>query len=137
MKRTARCHCGDLEVYTDADPDIVVMCHCELCQRRTGTSYNLGAWFAKQDLHVSGATKQYTRTGDTGLEAVFTFCPRCGSNLFWEVPALRPGDVAVAVGCFADPEFPRPSLSLYGKRKHCWVSMPDGITSYSGGWGSE
>ncbi len=137
MKRTARCHCGDLVVETDADPDLVVMCHCELCQRRTGTSYNLGAWFEKHQLHVTGETKQYTRTGDTNLEAFFTFCPRCGTSVFWEVPAMRPGKLAVAVGCFADPNFPPPTLSLYGKRKHCWLTLPEGMTSYIEGWGSE
>jgi hypothetical protein len=137
LKRTARCHCGDLWLETDADPDLVVMCHCELCQRRTGTSYNLGAWFSRQAVRISGATQQYIRTGDTQLEAVFTLCPRCGTSLYWEVPAMKPGDIAVAVGCFADPDFPPPTLSLYGKRKHCWLTMPAGITSYAGGWGSE
>lgn len=54
MKRKASCHCGQLQVVCEGDPTQVIMCHCELCQRRTGTSYNLGAWFNRSDVTVEG-----------------------------------------------------------------------------------
>jgi hypothetical protein len=137
MNRTAKCHCGALIVEVKGEPVVIVMCHCEFCQRRTGTSYNLGAWFAKKDLRVTGETKQYTRTGDTNSEITFNFCPTCGSNLFWEAPTIRPDYVGVAVGGFVDPNFPRPTVSLYGRRRHCWLTIPTGVVSLVGGRYSE
>lgn len=112
MKRSARCHCGDLVVQVTGEPEVVVMCHCEYCQRRTGSSYNLGAWFRQERLHVTGESRTYRRTGDAGHVVDFAFCPNCGTNLFWTAPGMRPGLMAVAVGCFVDPNFPVPAISL-------------------------
>jgi hypothetical protein len=30
---------------------------------------------------------------------------------------------AIAIGAFADPEFPAPSFSMYENRKHQWVDI--------------
>jgi hypothetical protein len=38
--------------------------------------------------------------------------------------------VSVAVGAFADPNFPAPQDSVYECRKHAWVRLPDEITTY-------
>jgi hypothetical protein len=35
--------------------------------------------------------------------------------------------VAIPVGAFAGPEFPTPEISVYEKRKHSWVSLPENI----------
>ena len=137
MTRTARCHCGALEVECEGDPEQIFMCHCELCQRRTGTSYNLGAWFPAKDINVRGETKQYARQGDLGSEGRFYFCPTCGSNVYWEAPDMLPDMFGVAVGCFADPGFPRPTASLYGKRRHHWLTQPEGMPSLRGNQDSE
>jgi hypothetical protein len=36
--------------------------------------------------------------------------------------------VGVAVGAFADPDFPPPRDSVYDCRRHSWVQLPPGIT---------
>ena len=33
------CLCGDIRYQVAGGPDIVVVCHCEWCQRRTGTAF--------------------------------------------------------------------------------------------------
>ncbi len=137
MKRKASCHCGQLQVVCEGDPTQVIMCHCELCQRRTGTSYNLGAWFNRSDVTVEGEERTYRRTGDEGLELIFHFCPRCGTNIYWELPAALADMFGVAVGCFADPDFPGPTVSLYGKRRHAWLTQPGDIPSHISGVGSD
>lgn len=38
--------------------------------------------------------------------------------------------MAVAVGAFADPDFPPPQDSVYDCRRHSWVKLPDGVTVY-------
>lgn len=113
----------------------VVMCHCEQCQRRTGSSYNLGAWYQKTLVKVEGREKVFRRTGDDGMNLAYHFCPQCGSNMYWEVSAMD-GAYGVAVGCFADPHFPAPTLSVYGKRQHHWLEVPDGISCYPDSIGS-
>jgi hypothetical protein len=38
--------------------------------------------------------------------------------------------VSVAVGAFADPAFPAPSVSVYDCRRHGWVELPPGATAF-------
>jgi hypothetical protein len=38
--------------------------------------------------------------------------------------------VLVAVGAFADPNFPAPEDSVYECRKHAWVQLPSSVTRY-------
>jgi hypothetical protein len=133
MKRLAKCHCGALQVTTTGEPTGVFMCHCTLCQRRTGTSYNLGAWFPRGAVSIEGETKQYVRKGESGADGVFHFCPTCGTNICWEAPEILPGAMGVAVGCFADPGFPRPILSAYEDTRHRWLPPIPEVPGLPGG----
>jgi hypothetical protein len=38
--------------------------------------------------------------------------------------------VGVAVGAFADPNFPAPRYSIYDCRRHRWVQLPAGTTAF-------
>jgi hypothetical protein len=38
--------------------------------------------------------------------------------------------VSVAVGTFADPNFPSPQVSVYGCRRHSWVQLPPSTTTF-------
>ncbi len=129
MERKATCQCSQLSVTTVGDPVRVAICHCEECQRRTGSSFNLGAVFEDSSVKLTGEYSTYIRKGDRGLEIEFHFCPVCGSNVHW----IYDGMQVVAVGCYADPAFPEPTVSLYGKRRHHWVPRLEGIPSYTSG----
>ena len=133
MRRTARCHCGLLSADVVGEPLHIFMCHCEFCQRRTGSSYHLDAWFPDTDVVVKGMSKEYVRHGERGDVLEFHFCPGCGSNVFFVMPQAMPGMIAIAVGCFADPEFPAPTMSIYGRSRHRWLSTPEGVPSLEDG----
>jgi len=126
MERVASCHCGQFTAETLGDPIRITQCHCEDCQRRTGSAFNLGAVYEEAQVSLKGDYSTYHRTGDTGLDIEFHFCPQCGSNVHWIF-----GDVhVVAVGCYADPQFPQPTVSIYGKRRHSWISRLEGVPGF-------
>jgi hypothetical protein len=102
----------------------VSICHCLACQQRTGSAFGVQARFPKDQVAIEGEFTEFTRTGDSGGHATFRFCPRCGSTVCWELDGL-PGFVAVAVGAFADPNFPAPSVTIYEARRHTWALSPD------------
>jgi hypothetical protein len=120
MTRVANCACGQLSVTCHREPTKVALCHCLECQKRTGSTYGIAAFFPRVDVEPRGDARQYTRTGDSGFAVVFHFCPNCGSSVYWE-PRRAPDLIAVAVGAFADPDFPAPSLSVYTQRRHAWI----------------
>ena len=70
MKRTAHCVCGALTVEVTGDPKLVLICHCEDCQRRTGAPFGTGAYFRKKRVSVSGESTEYARASDIGGFAI-------------------------------------------------------------------
>jgi hypothetical protein len=118
--RTATCACQNLRVTCVGDPIKISLCHCLDCQRRTGSTYGIGAFFARKDIEANGDFRTYKRSSDSGFAVSFHFCPDCGSTVFWEAERL-PDAIAIAVGSFADPAFPAPSQSVYDQRRHPWV----------------
>ncbi len=78
---------------------------------------------------VIGRATEYVRSGDQGARFRFRFCPVCGTNLF-HTEEGEESSVGVAVGAFADPDFPPPRVSIYECRRHAWVGLPAGITAY-------
>jgi hypothetical protein len=120
-KRTAHCACRQLQAEADGEPLIVSMCHCTECQRRTGSPFGLGAWYAKDKVRVRGETKIFARPIEDRT-VTNHFCPNCGGTVLWEA-SKREGLIAVAVGMFADPTFPQPVRSIYEEMKHPWIAF--------------
>ena len=96
------------------------MCHCLACQKRTGSTYGIAAFFRDDDVVVHGRSSLYTRQGESGFPVIFHFCPGCGSTVFWK-PQRVPDLTAVAAGAFADPTFPKPENAVHLETRHSWV----------------
>ena len=107
------------------------MCHCQQCQKRTGSTYSAHAYFLKEHVRIEGVPKRFSRSSDSGRIIDFHFCPECGSTMFWEY-ALRPDAYGIPVGLSADPSFPLPEVAIFMVHKHPWVAMPAGIPQYDG-----
>ena len=132
IKRTAQCQCGALRAIATGDPDLVNVCHCQACQRRTGAVMHSGAYYKKSQVRPEGESKIYVRGTDSGRKMRFHFCPNCGSTVYWEAD-LRPDHYGVAVGAFADPDFPKPTYSVWEKTIHPWVVLPPALARFPEG----
>lgn len=119
-ERTAACACGQLRVACRGEPMKVSLCHCQACQRRTGGPFGVAAFFPPNAVAVSGRMREFRRGSDSGFDLIFRFCPDCGSTVWWE--SLRVTDrVAVAMGAFADPDFPAPTQAVWNEHRHTWL----------------
>ena len=109
MKRTASCLCGELRITVKGQPARVNMCNCNECQRRSGSVFQIGAFFDKGQLKsIEGGSSVYTRTGGSGNLIDLPFCPTCGVSVYFR-PQVRPTVLGIYGGCFADPNFPSPT----------------------------
>src|ERR1700712_1148626 len=115
--RTATCSCGQLPITCEGDPVRISMCHCLECQKRTGSTYGVQARWPIAQVSTDGRSSRFSRKGDEGGGATFHFCPDCGSTVYYQL-ADYPETMAVAVGNFADPNFPPPVFSVYEERRH-------------------
>ena len=129
MARKASCYCGQLSIEVEGEPQGVGLCNCLACQKRTGSVFAALASF-RAPYTVSGKAVEFTRTGDIeGAQFTFRFCPVCGSTVFHTEVGVE-GSVSVAVGAFADPNFPPPQVSVYDCRRHPWVKLPEGVRAF-------
>lgn len=129
--RTARCHCGALALACSGEPRKVSLCHCLDCQRRSGAPFSVAAFYARDSVCVvHGEASAYERGSASGYPVRFHFCARCGSNVWWE-PQRMPDLVGVAVGAFADPDFPRPQQAVFARDRHPWVELPGDVPEFA------
>jgi hypothetical protein len=120
--RQAACSCGQLTVTCEGDPVRISVCHCLDCKRRSGSAFAAQARWPHEQAQISGEFREWVRISDAGNKATFRFCPTCGSTVYYEISAM-PDAIAVAVGAFADPNFPPPLYSVYEDRQHAWVKV--------------
>ncbi|MCU4654464.1 GFA family protein [Roseibacterium sp. SDUM158016] len=130
-KHQGSCACGAVRIEAGADPAIVSMCHCLQCQKRTGSTYSVHAYWPREEVSVTGGRTAYRRAGDTGCYITFRFCPQCSSTTDWDVEAML-DLIGVPVGLFADPAFPPPTTSIFVPHKHGWVVIPEGVPQNEG-----
>jgi len=121
-----------LRAEANAEPQIVALCHCVECQRRTGAPFGVAAFFDRSAVRVSGANTTFVRRSDVGRKLEFHFCPECGSTVWWE-PEFYPDKIAIAVGAFADADFPPPLRAVFAQSCHRWVLLPPGTPSHVAG----
>jgi hypothetical protein len=129
-QREAACACGQLKIKVSGDPQMVSSCHCRACQRRTGAPFGVQAFFPlDRVVSIDGERKTWSRTADSGTTVNHHFCPSCGTTLYWDRANL-PGMLTVAVGTFADPQFPMPARTVWTETKHDWLSFPAAMPHY-------
>ena len=130
VQRQAACHCGQFRLRLAGDPALVSSCHCLACQRRTGAVFASNAFFKRsQIVSIEGEHRTWRRAGDSGRFLTFHLYPTCGSTVFWDREDA-PDMVTVAVGAFADPDFPAPSRTVWTENQHGWLPFPEVIPRY-------
>ena len=81
--RLASCSCSQLRAEVLGEPISVSVCHCYACQRRTGNVFGAQAGFPRESVAIKGNGTEFVRVGDEGGRFKFTFCPKCGSTVFY------------------------------------------------------
>ena len=83
MKIDGGCHCGHITYEAEVDPERVVVCNCEDCQKLSGSPFR-SVVFSKENGFklLSGELKIYLKTGGSGAKRQQAFCPECGSSIY-------------------------------------------------------
>jgi hypothetical protein len=82
-------------------PLFVWVCHCNACKKRTGSAYGISLPVEDDAVEVfEGATKLFTRPGESGMNVDYEFCPACGTTVRWRVERI--GNRQCFAGCALD-----------------------------------
>lgn len=126
MSRTATCRCGRLSATATGEPVRVSICHCHACQQRSGSAFSWQARWPEAQVTTRGEAKAWQRTGDEGQVAEFSFCPVCGTTV-WYVNESMPGVTAIPLGGMdgqhPPQDQPAPKVSVYENRLQPWLAV--------------
>jgi hypothetical protein len=131
----AQCQCGQLVVDLPGPTPAVVACHCQYCQRRSGSPFAVLAYYPADNLAIRGEAKRFERPTDSGGIFESFFCGACGSTVYAK-PSKHPNMIGVAVGAIADAESQPPIRSVWEVSKHDWISISGDVQHFPQGGGN-
>lgn len=98
MKVHGSCHCGHVRFVAEADPQLTSICHCNDCQKLTGTAFRLSTPALPGSFALTqGTPKVYIKVAESGARRAQAFCPECGSPLY-TYDADKPTPIGLRVG---------------------------------------
>jgi hypothetical protein len=121
---TGGCRCGKVHYATSADPIFVGVCHCTSCQKSTGSAYATVVAVPSASLTLSGTTKRFDDTGDTGKQTHRDFCPECGSTVTQSADVMD-GVTMIPVGSLNDPQSVKPAMQIYCDSAMSWAKIAE------------
>lgn len=118
------CLCGAIRYEVNAEPAMVVHCHCKDCQKVTGSMMETAVVVPKDSFKLlKGKAKDYLTTGESGKKVHRFFCPECGSRLFGDAEAMA-GTWIVLAGSMDDPSWIKPSMHIFTSSAQPWATIP-------------
>ena len=125
QKLSGGCACGAIRYETEADPVVMLNCHCRDCQRATGSGYAAIMVVPKADVRVSGEPRYHRIVGKAGKAVERGFCPNCGSQVLAKLERM-PDVLGLQAGSLDDPVRYRPSMDLFTASAQPWDHLgPD------------
>ena len=121
ITREAKCSCGAISAVATGDPIRNSVCHCLNCKRRTGSAFAWNAHWTADRVETRGDPATFEHKSDEGFWARHRACPACGVIVWYEIER-RPGVISIPVGAFADPDFPAPTVEVFGERRCAWLA---------------
>ena len=121
-KITGGCMCGAIRYETDADPIVMVNCHCRDCQRSSGSGYGAFVIMPKAAVKVSGEPRFYRTVGDSGGAVDRGFCATCGAPVVSGLERL-PDIIGFSAASLDDPSLYKPGLDIFTASAQPWHEM--------------
>jgi hypothetical protein len=133
MYKKGRCLCGKVTYQLEDTPLFVQACHCSLCQRTTGTAFNLIMLIEDKKFSLlSGELVTFEFVGGSGAIYDIYACKCCGNGL-WGKPRLPIKNITyVRAGTLEKTKDIKPFAHIYTKFKQDWLALPEDVPQFEG-----
>ena len=127
------CLCGSVRFRVVGEPSWVGVCHCKLCQRRTGSAFGISVIYEDAQVEaIDGALREFKYNSDeSGGWLKTQCCEKCGSTVTWTAE-LVPGERSFAGGAFDDINCISIDTHIWTKSAHKAMVYPSGSDIYRG-----
>lgn len=118
---TGHCLCGAVR-YRAAGPVLTTaLCHCDDCQRASGSAFSVTVGIRAAALEVEGELATYETIGtDSGERRERRFCPRCGSPVI-SILAEAPDLVLLKAGTLDERSRVSPTIEVWRTSAQPWT----------------
>lgn len=119
MTYTGQCLCGAIRYQLEGEPKTSALCHCSDCRRSAGAPVVAWSMFPEAALTI---LKGEPKTINSSGTAMRSFCPDCGSGLFYRNAAVLPGIVDVQTATLDNPDLLPPNVQIQVAERLEWMS---------------
>ena len=125
------CLCGSVRYESAAEPLMTAVCHCENCQRQSGTAFSIIVGVPAGSLTFTGEESlgTYADRGTSGKAVNRRFCRNCGSPIVSLVDVM-PQVHFIKAGTLDDRSWLRPTAHFWCDSAQPWVQIGDDVTSF-------
>lgn len=106
---TGGCHCGAVRYRVEGDAQHVALCHCSDCRKSAGAP--AVAWAAFTEDQFALEQGEVTTFNSSGA-SMRSFCPKCGTGVFFRNAETLPGIVDVQAATLDAPETYAPQVHI-------------------------
>jgi len=127
MTLTGQCLCGAIRYQLTGEPRAVALCHCRDCRRSAGAPMVSWAMFPESALTLlQGQPKTINSSGS----AMRSFCPDCGTGLFYRNAVNLPGIVDVQSATLDDPDALPPGVQIQVAERLHWMQQAHELPAF-------
>lgn len=131
MSETVReggCGCGAVRYRIRGEPIFVNNCHCRLCQRQTGSTSVVNAFFEAERVELTkGLLSEHVVSAGSGGPHTICRCAQCGIAVWSRYPRLGNLGFGLRVGTLDDNGAFTPDAVIFVESKMPWVALPEGV----------
>ena len=109
---TGGCLCKAVTYKSNADPLMILNCHCENCRRATGSVFGTNMFVPEDQLQFDGELTTFNHKAASGNTITNQFCTKCVTQLF-RSSSGRHNVVSVRAGTVDDPNILKPNMNVF------------------------
>jgi hypothetical protein len=122
QKLSGGCACGAVRYETEADPVVMLNCHCRDCQQASGSAYAAIMVVPQSAVRVTGEPRYHKIVGNAGKAVERGFCPTCGSQVTAKLERM-PDVLGLQAGSLDDPSRYKPAMDIFTGSAQSWDHM--------------
>jgi hypothetical protein len=127
MTLNGQCLCGAIRYQLTGEPRHVAVCHCRDCRRSAGAPMVSWAMYPESALTLlQGQPKTINSSGS----AMRSFCPDCGTGLFYRNAVNLPGIVDVQSATLDDPDALPPGVQIQVAERLHWMQQAHELPAF-------
>jgi hypothetical protein len=127
MTLTGQCLCGAIRYQLTGEPRHVAVCHCRDCRRSAGAPMVSWAMFPESALTLQ---QSQPKTINSSGSAMRSFCPDCGTGLFYRNAVILPGIVDVQSATLDDPDALPPGVQIQVAERLHWMTQAHELPAF-------